>query len=87
MFIDWLRRETPLRAGRIESLMRQAHGGKLYNSNQGQRGRGNGAIAAQIKQVFDVYCRRYGLNRDIRPLRMDRFRRPGDRTQLDLFAG
>ncbi|MEM9346526.1 MAG: PA0069 family radical SAM protein [Planctomycetota bacterium] len=85
LFLDWLRRHVPLRAGHVESLMRQLHGGKLYSAKQGQRGRGNGAIAAQIKQVFDVYCRRYGVNRDIRPLRTDRFRRPSASAQLDLF--
>ncbi|MBX2852721.1 MAG: PA0069 family radical SAM protein [Phycisphaeraceae bacterium] len=85
LFMDWLRREVPLRAGHVESLIRQVHGGKLYNSKQGQRGRGNGAIAAQIKQVFDVYSRRYGINRDVRPLRTDRFRRPRMDGQMGLF--
>ncbi|MGB0766612.1 MAG: PA0069 family radical SAM protein [Phycisphaeraceae bacterium] len=86
LFTDWLWREVPLRAGHVESLMRQVHGGKLYNAKQGERGRGSGAIAAQIKQVFDVYCRRYGINRDVRPLRTDRFRRPSANGQLGLFA-
>lgn len=85
LFTEWLWREVPLRAGHVESLMRQVHGGKLYNAKVGLRGRGSGAIAAQIKQVFDVYCRRYGMNRDIRPLRTDRFRRPGVPGQLGLF--
>lgn len=85
LFMDWLWREVPLRAGHVESLIRQVHGGKLYNAKQGQRGRGEGAIAAQIKQVFEVYCRRYGINRDIRPLRRDRFRRPSAHGQMGLF--
>ena len=85
LFLDWLWRHVPQRAGHVESLMRQVHGGKLYNARQDQRGRGRGVIAAQIKQVFDVYCRRYGINRDIRPLRRDRFRRPSLDGQLGLF--
>ncbi|MFK7789637.1 MAG: radical SAM protein, partial [Phycisphaeraceae bacterium] len=85
LFMDWLWREVPLRAGHVESLMRQIHGGKLYNASRSQRGRGDGPIAAQIKQVFDVYCRRYGINRDIRPLRSDRFRRPSISRQMGLF--
>ena len=85
LFMDWLWREVPLRAGHVESLMRQVHGGKLYNASKDQRGRGDGPIAAQIKQVFEVYCRRYGLNRDIRPLRTDRFRRPSTSGQMGLF--
>ncbi len=87
LFVDWLWREVPLRAGHVESLVRQVHGGKLYNAKQGLRGRGDGAIAAQIKQVFEVYCRRYGINRDVRPLRTDRFRRPSDGVQMGLFGG
>lgn len=85
LFMDWLEREVPLRARHVESLLRQVHGGKLYNSKQGHRGRGEGAIAAQIKQVFEVYCRRYGVNRDVRPLRTDRFRRPSSHGQMGLF--
>ncbi len=86
LFLDWLWRQVPLRASHVESLMRQVHGGKLYNAKQGQRGRGQGVIADQIRQVFDVYCRRYGLNRDIRPLRTDRFRRPSRHGQMGLFV-
>jgi DNA repair photolyase len=85
LFLDWLEREVPLRAKRVESLMRQLHDGKLYNATRGRRGRGSGAIAEQIKQVFEVYCRRYGINRDIRPLRSDVFRRPSTRAQMMLF--
>ncbi|MFK7788927.1 MAG: PA0069 family radical SAM protein [Phycisphaeraceae bacterium] len=85
LFMDWLWREVPLRAGHVESLMRQVYEGKLYNANKGQRGRGGGPIAAQIKQVFEVYCRRHGINRDIRPLRTDRFRRPSMDGQMGLF--
>lgn len=86
IFVDWLERELPpQRAARVESLMRQIHGGKLYNARQGQRGRGKGVLAEQIAQIFDVYCRRHGINRDIRPLRTDRFRRPGSSSQLALF--
>ena len=86
LFMEWLWREVPLRASHVQSLLRQVHGGKLYDARQGQRGRGSGPIAEQIKQVFDVYCRRYGINRDIRPLRTDRFRRPIAASQLDLFS-
>jgi len=85
LFLEWLWREVPGRAGHVESLLRQVHGGKLYDARQDRRGRGTGVIAEQIKQVFDVYCRRYGINRDIRPLRTDRFRRPSAGGQMGLF--
>lgn len=85
LFLDWLWRHAPQRAGHVESLIRQVHGGKLYHAKTGQRMRGRGPLADQIAQVFDVYCRRYGINRDVRPLRRDRFRRPSAHGQMGLF--
>lgn len=85
LFLDWLERHVPDRAARVESLLRQAHGGKLYNAKPGQRGRGRGAIAVNTATVFDVCCRRHGLNRDVRPLSGKGFRRPDVSGQMGLF--
>jgi len=87
LFLDWLGRSVhPSRAHKVESLIRQTRGGKLYDANV-KRGRGTGAIAEQIKQTFDVFSRRYGLNRHIRPLSSAHFRRPETGGQMRLFAG
>lgn len=85
LFLDWLQRHVPDRAARVESLLRQAHGGKLYNARKGQRGRGRGAIAVNTAKVFDVCCRRHGLNRDVRPLSGKHFCRPDLSGQMGLF--
>lgn len=87
LFMDWLDRHVPQRSAHVESLLRQVHGGKLYNAKPGQRGRGQGAIAAQIAEMFDVFTRRYGLNRDLQPLTGKHFRRPGAAGQMVLFGG
>ena len=85
LFLDWLQRNVhPDRARHVESLIRQARGGKLYDANH-NRGRGNGPIVEQLKTVFDVYGRRYGLNRDIRPLNRTHFRHPNLTGQGSLF--
>lgn len=84
LFLDWLQRYVPERASHVESLIRQVHGGKLYKATPNRR-RGSGAHAAQIAQVFDVFTRKYGINRDVRPLRRDRFRRPALDGQMSLF--
>lgn len=85
LFLDWLQRSVhPDRARKVESLLRQAHGGKLYNATD-RRGRGRGHLAAQIAQNFDVFTRRYGINRDIRPLSSAHFRKPTNTSQLKLF--
>ena len=85
LFLDWLKRNVhPDRAKKVESLIRQSRGGKLYQASQ-NRHRGKGPIVEQLAKTFDVFTRRYGLNRDIRPLSTAHFRRPGDGGQMGLF--
>jgi DNA repair photolyase len=86
LFLDWLNRSVhPDRARKVESLLRQARGGKLYESSYRSRRRGRGPIVEQIAQTFDVFTRKYGLNRDIRPLSTAHFRRPDVGGQMRLF--
>lgn len=86
LFLDWLRRNVDeSRARKVESLIRQSRGGKLYSAGAG-RTRGSGPLVAQLSQVFDVFTRRYGLNRDVRPLSGAHFRRPELAGQLRLFG-
>lgn len=86
LFLDWLKRSVhPDRARKVESLIRQARGGKLYEASF-DRHRGQGAIMEQLAQTFDVFTRRYGLNRDIRPLSTAHFRRPDTSGQFQLFS-
>ncbi|MEM1354129.1 MAG: PA0069 family radical SAM protein [Planctomycetota bacterium] len=86
LFLDWLDRHVPERSAHVESLIRQAHGGKLYHAKQGQRMRGRGVIASQIAEMFDVFTRRYGLNRHITPLSGKHFRPPSTKGQMELFG-
>ncbi|MFI4915049.1 MAG: PA0069 family radical SAM protein [Phycisphaerales bacterium JB060] len=86
LFLDWLQRNVhPERARKVESIIRQSRGGKLYDAGK-NRGRGEGPIARQIAQNFDVFTRRYGLNRDIRPLSSAQFVRPDTSGQMGLFG-
>lgn len=86
LFLDWLQRSVhPDRAKKVESLLRQAHGGKLYESSPPLRHRGRGPLVEQIAQTFDIFTRKYGLNRDIRPLSSAHFRRPERDGQMALF--
>lgn len=85
LFLDWLQRNVhPERAKKVESLIRQTRGGKLYEAGSG-RYRGHGAFAEQMRRTFDVFQRKYGLNRDMRPLSAAHFRRPDVRGQMQLF--
>jgi len=85
LFLDWLKRSVhPDRARKVESLIRQSRGGKLYEASF-NRHRGRGPIVEQVAQTFDVFTRKYGLNRDIRPLSTAHFRRPDVSGQMALF--
>jgi len=85
LFLDWLQRSVhPQRAAKVESLIRQSRGGKLYDASRAAKRRGRGPMVEQVAQTFDVFARRYGLNRDIRPLTAQHFRRP-ELGQLTLF--
>jgi len=86
LFLDWLKRSVhPDRARKVESLIRQSRGGKLYEASYQSRRRGRGPLVEQLAQTFDVFTRRYGLNRDIRPLSTAHFRRPEMGGQMCLF--
>ncbi|MFI4882437.1 MAG: PA0069 family radical SAM protein [Phycisphaerales bacterium JB064] len=86
LFLDWLQRNVhPDRARKVESLIRQSRGGKLYDASK-NRGRGEGHLAAQIRQNFDVFTRRHGLNRDVRPLSSAHFVKPDVSGQMGLFG-
>jgi len=86
LFMEWLDRCFPGRRSHVESLLRQVRGGELYNAEFGQRKSGTGPYAEQIRTTFDLFARRFGLQRDLGPLNADAFRRPVDHEQMPLFA-
>ncbi len=86
LFLEWLQRNVhPNRATHVESLIRQSRGGKLYDASKGRRS-GTGKMVEQIRQVFDVFTRKYDLNRHIAPLSSRHFRRPERGGQMSLFG-
>ena len=62
VFVEWLERTQPLKAEKVQSLIRAIRGGKLNDSQFGSRMRGEGLMAEQIKQTFQVFASRYGLD-------------------------
>ena len=85
IFLDWLRREVPLRAERIKQAIRRTRGGKLYDSTYGERRTGTGPLADVVEDSFSLYCRRFGLHRRHTPLSGRSFQRPSLDGQLGLF--
>lgn len=83
---EWLEDTVPDRAQRVINLMREARGGKSYDSSFFSRQRGSGPYAELIKTRFEVAARRCGLNRPMPPLNRRDFRPPAPETgQLSLF--
>ncbi|MBI1369195.1 MAG: PA0069 family radical SAM protein [Planctomycetes bacterium] len=85
LFDDWLARHAPHRRTHVQSLIRDMRGGKLYDATWGQRLRGEGAYADQIRQTFDVFSARCNLRHSTHRLNTAAFRRPQDVAQLALF--
>jgi len=61
LFHEWLHQHYPLRAEHIISLIRQARGGKDYDTRFGHRMRGTGTFADLIARRFALACERHGL--------------------------
>jgi len=88
MFEEWLNTHVPGKAKHVMSLIRQTHGGKIYQSQWGTRMRGSGAYAEMLRIRFERALHRLGLDRgrESRQLDCSIFRTPlqTDR-QLSLF--
>jgi DNA repair photolyase len=84
VFLQWLDDHEPGRKDRVLARLRDLRGGKLYNATFGDRMRGAGIFAEQIRRMFEVAARRAGLNGEETPLSTAHFRRPGG-VQLDLL--
>jgi DNA repair photolyase len=86
VFEERLRRDLPLRAERVLNRVREARGGKLYDSRWGVRGRGEGTYADAARALFESTARRLGMNQDWHgPPGDDTFLRPGRGRQLPLL--
>lgn len=89
IFLEWLAEHVPERASHIEHLVRDIRSGGLNTAEFGVRMRGEGAVAEQIRGVFDVFSRRHGFSNERRPLSSASFRRPivpDDPRQMALFS-
>jgi DNA repair photolyase len=86
VFREWFQRERPGLAGRVEGRIRDTRRGRLNDAAFGRRLRGSGELARQIGALFRLFARRHGLDGDLPPYALDRFRPPRPRSgQLRLF--
>jgi len=81
-FVERLRSEMPTKADRLINRIREARGGKLNSSEFGERMRGDSEQWRVVEQVFELNCRRLGLNEGRRSERASTFRRPTSQASL-----
>ncbi|HJP30452.1 MAG: PA0069 family radical SAM protein [Candidatus Latescibacteria bacterium] len=84
LFIDWVQRNMPDRAGKIVSRLQAVRDGELSDPRFGSRLRGEGELADVIASFFHLSRRRQHLENQISALATDLFRRSGHH-QLSLF--
>jgi DNA repair photolyase len=82
LFEKWLDEHFPDRKDKVLNRVRDLRGGKLYDAQWGVRGRGTGIFAEQIESIFDVTCRKLGLNERRSELSTEAFRRPTPQASL-----
>ena len=83
LFERWLEEHFPDRKEKVLSRVRDLRGGKMYDARWGVRGKGEGVFAEQIAALFEVACRKHGLNERRLELSAASFRRRG--AQCSLF--
>lgn len=85
LFEHWLDEHFPEKKEKVLQRIRDIRGGtKLNDARWGTRTKGEGIFAEQIRSMFEISCRRFGIGE--RPeLSTAAFRRPQE--QLNLFGG
>lgn len=85
VFEERIEEAYPERAKRIKNAILEVRGGKMNESGFGARMAGRGARWEAVQALFDVHCRRLGLNRDherAEGLTRNAFRRPTAQGRL-----
>jgi DNA repair photolyase len=75
LFEQWLSQHFPERKEKVLNRLRSMRHGKLYEYAFGKRMRGEGIFADQIESLFDVACRKHGLDGDLPKLSTASFKR------------
>lgn len=85
IFMDWLKEHRPLAAEKVEGLIRGARDGKLNNSEFVSRMRGTGTYAEHLRTTFQLFKKKYDLDRPWPTLDASQFRPPRDASGQGLL--
>ena len=84
MFEAWLEDHFPARKEKILNRIREMRDGRMNDANFGSRMKGLGVHVKQMHKIFEVACRKAGINQEELALSTDSFRRP-ERDQLTFL--
>ena len=84
LFDDWLKTHRPEHRDKVIGRIRSVRDGALDDPSYGIRMRGSGPVAEQIRSLFQLACRKAGIDRQRPSVSTDAFRHPHD-TQMSLF--
>jgi DNA repair photolyase len=84
LFESWLVRHFPEKKEKVLNRIRAMRGGELNDPRFGSRMEGEGIFAEQIHTLFQVACRKAGIEKNHFELSTAAFRRPAG-AQLSLF--
>ncbi len=82
LFVEWIEREFPQRANKVLHRIRETRDGALSDPRFHSRMSGEGEVAKAIAELFELACKRYGLNQRSTMLSTSGFQQSG---QLSLF--
>ena len=85
LFVSWLRSHYPMSAEKVLHRIRELRAGRLNDSNFGSRMRGKGIYAEQIRRMFEIACRKAGLEGNRMPMLSTTSFRRVDGRQMELF--
>ena len=60
----------------MEGLIKSVRGGKLYVANWGERMRGEGPYSEGLESTFDLFAKKFSLDKPWTPLDCSQFRPP-----------
>lgn len=77
IFGNWLEHHFPERKDKVLNRMKEMRGGKLYDAKFGDRMKGKGVWADQIRDLFMLSAKKCGINQQYKSLAPYHFRRDG----------
>lgn len=85
LFQNWLEARYPNKKNKVLNRIYSIRGGKLNSNEFHERMKGNGVFAEQIRKIFELACRKAGIEANRFEPSKENFLRPGTSEQLELF--